>query len=404
MSNKNFLEVYKNELSAELNSILAYWMENTCDNGNGGFIGRIDENNIAHADAPKGAVLHSRILWSFSEAYCITGNEKHLHIARIAYQYLLSNFIDKKYGGIYWTLTAEGKPLDTKKQVYALAFAIYGCSAFFKASGRQDALATAIELYRTIEKYSYDQIHTGYLEAFTQEWQLLNDLRLSNKDANEKKSMNTHLHVLEAYTSLYHIWPDAGLKQKIVLLIRNFSEHIVDAENHHLILFFDDCWHPKSSTVSYGHDIEAAWLLVDAAETIKELSLVQITKNLSLKIAEAAAQGLDKDGGLWYEYEPSGNHFVKEKHWWVQAEAMVGFFTCWQITGAPIYLERSLKSWKYVKGFIKDLQFGEWIWGRNEDGTIMSNQDKAGIWKCPYHNSRSCMEIIKRINNLSIFI
>ena len=120
-----------------------------------------------------------------------------------------------------------------------------------------------------------------------------------------------------------------------------------------------------------------------------------------LTIAEAAASGLDKDGGLWYEYEPSQNHFIKEKHSWVQAEAMVGFFNCWQITGNEIYLHKSLQSWQYVKSFIKDKQYGEWYWGRNEDGSVMAGQDKVGIWKCPYHNSRACIEIIHRIDTIT---
>lgn len=398
--NKNFLKCYKNELYAELNSILSYWSENTCDNINGGFIGRIDENNVPYADAPKGAVLNSRILWTFSEAYSLTKNEKHLHIARVAYHYLVSNFIDKKHGGVYWTLNADGTPLETRKQIYAVAFAAYGCCAYFNASGMEDAKNTAKELYAVIEKYSFDETHTGYHEAFSRDWEEIKDLRLSEKDANEKKTMNTHLHILEAYTSLYRIWPDAKLKEKIILLIKNFSAHIVNAINNHLILFFDEYWQPKSTTISYGHDIEAAWLLLEAANAIKELSIIQFTKNLAVKIADAAAEGLDNDGSLWYEYEPLKNDFIKEKLWWVQAEAIVGFFNCWEITGDKIYLERSYKTWEYIKDFIKDKQNGEWIWGRNENGTIITNQDKAGIWKCPYHNSRACIEINKRISYL----
>jgi len=397
---ENLLKIYKEEMYAELNNILSYWTKNTCDNLNGGFIGRIDERNIPYTDSPKGAVLNSRILWAFSEAYSITKNEEHLHIARVAYNYLASNFIDKKYGGVYWALNADGTPLDSKKQVYAIAFAVYGCCSFFKVSGTAAAKSIAIELFTTIEQYSYDEKYTGYLEAFTVDWKQVDDLRLSKKDANEKKTMNTHLHILEAYTSLYLIWPNEIVKEKIVKLVKNFTDHIIDANTHHLTLFFNEQWTLRSTTISYGHDIEAAWLIQEAANTIKEFPLINRIKILSAKLADAASQGLDEDGSLWYEYKSSENFYIKEKHWWVQAEAMVGFFNSWQITGEQVYLTRSFKVWEYVKYFIMDHQYGEWLWGRNEDGTIMDKQDKVGIWKCPYHNSRACIEIIKRINNI----
>jgi len=211
LSNTKLLTVYYNEVKAELNAILAYWMRNTHDPVNGGFTGRIDENNIPYPDAPKGAVLNARILWAFSAAYKITNNPKHLHLARIAFNYLTANFIDKEFGGVYWTVNAKGQPLDTKKQIYALAFAIYGCSAYFEISNNETAKNTAIELYHQIEIHSFDQEHTGYLEAFTRDWKPMEDLRLSAKDVNEKKTMNTHLHILEAYTTLFRIWPNEKL-------------------------------------------------------------------------------------------------------------------------------------------------------------------------------------------------
>jgi cellobiose epimerase len=397
-----FLLKYKNEMMAELDAILSYWINNTCDNVNGGFIGRIDENNIPYINAPKGAVLNSRILWAFSSAFTITKNEKYLHIARIAYNYLVNKFIDQKYGGVYWSVTAYGRPLDTKKQIYALAFSIYGCSAYFEASKNEAARNTAIELYHTIEKHSFDTQYTGYLDAFARDWTGMEDIRLSAKDANEKKTMNTHLHILEAYTTLYQIWPDTGLKEKITLLLKNFTTHIIDANTHHLQLFFDEQWNTKAATISYGHDIEAAWLLQEAAEKIQDGPLINGIKNIAIKITGAAAGGLGTDGGLWYEYEPSSGHYTKEKHSWVQAEAMVGFFNAWQLTGDKTYLQKSWGSWQYVQSCIWDKQYGEWYWGRNEDGALMQGQDKVGIWKCPYHNSRACIEIINRISALAI--
>ena len=388
---------FRNELKIELDEILAYWIRHTKDSVHGGFVGKIDEDNIVHTETAKGAVLNCRILWAFSAAFKVTKNADHLLFASNAFEYITTYFIDKVNGGVFWTVDAFGQSLDTKKQIYALAFAIYGCSAYYEASKNEQAKIIAIELFETIEKYSFDITETGYLEAFTIDWKPIEDLRLSNKDANEKKTMNTHLHVLEAYTTLYKIWPDPKLKGQIVNLIKNFTQHIIDAETGHLILFFDEKWNSRSGIISYGHDIEAAWLLLEAANVTEDILLINEVKEWTIKISVAAAEGLDIDGGLWYEMDTATKHFIKEKHSWVQAEAMVGFLNSWQITGDRTYLQKALSSWQYVKNQIKDTTYGEWFWGRNEDGSIMKNQDKVGIWKCPYHNTRACIEIINRI-------
>ena len=397
---KTILTGYKNEVENELEAILNYWMRHTKDSLYGGFAGRIDEHNIAHPEAAKGAVLNSRILWAFSAAYNSTQDPDQLLLANISFRYIADHFIDKINGGVYWTVAAKGHPLDTKKQIYALAFAIYGCSDYYEASKNEEAKSLAIDLFKTIEKYSFDVEQTGYLEAFTVDWKPIDDLRLSDKDANEKKTMNTHLHVLEAYTALFKIWPDEHLKKQIYNLIDNFTSHIIDPVTGHLILFFDEKWNSRSGIISYGHDIEAAWLLLEAAEVLKDISLINKMKEWAIKISVAAAEGLDNDGGMWYENDVALQHLIKEKHNWVQAEAMIGFFNCWQITRDESFLDKSLSAWNYVKDKIKDDIHGEWYWGRNEDGTVMKGQDKVGIWKCPYHNTRACLEIINRIKSL----
>jgi len=393
---ENQLSVLKNQLSDELSRILNYWIKNTPDAAFGGFFGRIDNESRVISQSPKGSVLNARILWSFSAAYNLTKKTEYLEYADRAYQYIIHRFIDNKYGGVYWTVDHTGKPLDTKKQVYANAFTIYGLSEYYSASGNKDAKELAISLYRLLVEHSYDTEKTGYLEAFTRDWQPISDLRLSAKDANEKKTANTHLHVLEAYTNLYRIWPDEGLKLQIITLVHNFFDHFIDRDTHHLALFFDEDWNSKSALVSYGHDIEATWLLQEAAEVISNEVLVEQIKNINLKIADATVSGIDSDGGLWYEYEPADDHLTKEKHWWVQAEAMVGFYNAWQISGADKYLALAEQNWAFVQNKILDKKNGEWFWGIDEKGELMPGEDKAGLWKCPYHNSRACIEIIKR--------
>ena len=246
----------------------------------------------------------------------------------------------------------------------------------------------------------------GYFEAFSKEWQPLADIRLSAKDQNDSKTMNTHLHIVEAYANLYLVWKDGGLKQQIVNLLNNFSQHIIDKKSNHLILFFNDDWQPQSSIVSYGHDIEAAWLIQEAAEIIVNKpaygtgrQILEKVKQVSVQIAEAAAEGLDRDGGLWYEFDVDKSHLIKEKHWWPQAEAMIGFFNAWEITNNEEYLDQSVSGWHFIKEHIIDKKNGEWFWGINKDNSVM-NEDKVGVWKCPYHNGRACIELIKRIDKL----
>jgi cellobiose epimerase len=397
---KEVLEQYRSEMKQELNDILAYWIKFTVDNENGGFIGRIDHANKIYSEAPKGSVLNSRILWTFSAAYNLTKKKEYLEVAERCFHYLTEYFVDKEFGGVYWTVNYKGQPLDTKKQIYALAFALYGFAEFYKASGNEKALQAAKNIYNDIVKHSYDKKNGGYFEAFARDWNEIDDLRLSAKDANEKKSMNTHLHILEAFTNLHRVSTTESLRLQLREIIRIFNEYIISAPTNHLVLFFDDEWNKRSNLVSYGHDIETVWLLQEAVEALNDENLLHEVKSRSVQMANAAAEGLDDDGGLWYEYDPDQNHLIKQKHSWPQAEAMIGFFNIWQNTGDEKYLKQSLKSWEFVKNYMHDKKCGEWYWGVNEDYSPMNTEDKVGIWKCPYHNSRACIEIINRINSL----
>lgn len=390
---------YKRDLQIELKNILSFWMKETIDETNGGFYGKIDNSNKVYNESPKGSVLNSRILWAFSSAYKITNDIAYMEIAKRAFNYIRDHFYDNEFGGVYWSVDYKGKPLDTKKQFYALSFAIYGLSEFYKSANNIEAKELGIELYHSIIDHSFDKTNGGYIEALSREWKEIEDLRLSKKDANERKSMNTHLHILEGFANLYLIWPDENLKQRIEELVKIFLSHIIDPGNHHLVLFFDENWRSRSNIISYGHDIEAAWLVQEAAEIIDKKELIQNVKDVSVKLADAAAEGIDKDGGLWYEYEPDNNHLIKEKHSWPQAEAMIGFFNAWQITGDESYLKKSLVSWQFVKEYIIDKKNNEWFWGVKENYEVM-DEDKVGIWKCPYHNTRACVELIKRIDKM----
>lgn len=389
---------FKAEIQQELPALLDYWIQHAVDEEQGGFYGRIDNKNTSYANAPKGSVLNARILWTFSAAYGVTKDQRYATIADRAFDYIKEHFVDSLYGGVYWSVTSNGESYDTKKQVYALAFVLYGCSEYYRAAQNEQAKALAVQLYELIQRKSYDPANGGYLEAFDRHWKGTDDLRLSHKDANEKKTMNTHLHVLEAYTALYKIWPDESLAKHVADLVGNFRDQMIDQQTGHLHLFFDEHWNVKSDTVSYGHDIEASWLLLEAAETIGDEALIKQMRVNAIKMADAVIIGLDTDGGLWYEYEAAQNRLIKEKHWWPQAEALVGFYNAWQVSGQHEYLQYAYNVWAFIKQYIRDEQNGEWFWGINEDHSVMQNQDKAGLWKCPYHNGRACMELIRRID------
>ncbi|MGS2763539.1 AGE family epimerase/isomerase [Sinomicrobium sp. M5D2P9] len=388
-------EELKKACEKELDAVLQYWRA-LVDTENGGFVGRVDHSEKVCPDADKGVVLHARILWTFSAAGLHYGDERCLPFAGMAFDQIKRHFLDAEYGGVFWSITAAGRPKNTKKQVYALAFTIYGLAAYYELTGCREGLEMAIDLFRDIEKHSYDPARKGYYEAFTRDWGHSEDLRLSTKDANEKKTMNTHLHVIEAYAGLFTVWPDATLKKRIEELLYVFDAYMIDKETWHLKLFFDENWNEKPDVISYGHDIEAAWLLLWCAETIGHETYTRKFREYSVRIAEATAEGIDTDGGLWYEYDPATGTLVKEKHWWPQAELLVGMVNAWQVSGEERFLDMVRKNWGYIREYIRDHEHGEWYWGEYADHSKMK-EDKAGFWKCPYHNSRACMELIKRL-------
>ena len=393
------LKQLQSELTTELDGILEYWSKFTIDTINGGFIGQIDHNDIAHHQSEKGSVLNARILWTFSSAYKLTNEEEHKKIAKRAFDYIISHFYDTEFGGIFWSLHNDGTPKDTKNQIYAIAFVIYGMAEYYAISKEEKALEVAINLYKKIQEHSYDPIKKGHLEAFTRHWQNIDDLRLSDKDANEKKTMNTHLHIVEAYANLYTVWKEETLLNDIVELLEVIAAHFINEETGHLKLFFDENWIENPDVISYGHDIEAAWLLLQCAEISGNEKLIARYKKHAIQLTDVTYEGIDIDGGLWYELDPNNNELIAEKHWWPQAELMIGFFNSFQLTGDKAYLDVVLKNWEFTKKYILDCKNGEWYWGVNADYSLIE-KDKAGFWKCPYHNGRACIEIINRIKTI----
>ena len=376
-------------------NILPYWIENMVD-PRGGFHGRRDGDDQLHADAPKGAILNARILWTFSAAYRVLGDKAYLEMATRAKREVIDRFYDHKYGGVFWSIAPDGTPLDTKKQFYALGFAIYGLSEYARATGDAEALDYAVRLFRDIEAHSRDRVHGGYTEALDRFWNPLEDMRLSAKDANVAKTMNTHLHIIEPYTNLLRVWRDADLLEATEALQRLFIDRIVaSGERGHLGLFFLDDWTRTDDIVSYGHDIEASWLLLETAQVLGDESLLAETLAVTRRIAHAAFEGRLPDGSMIYEAH-GDRHLDSDRHWWVQAENIIGEAYLFLYHNEPGMLDRAMESWTYTRDNIIDHERGEWYWSR-KDTAINRTDDKAGFWKCPYHNSRMCLELIEKL-------
>ncbi|GAA0881982.1 cellobiose 2-epimerase [Sphingobacterium siyangense subsp. cladoniae] len=374
------------------NNILPYWMDKMVDTEHGGFYGRIDGDNVLDRMANKGVVMHARILWTFAASYRVLGHSAYRQIAERAYLYLRDYFMDKEYGGVFWELDFRGRPVNRKKQTYAQGFALYAFSEYYRATGCTEALDYAKKQFYQIERCKDDELG-GYWEAFTEDWQPIADMRLSEKDENEAKTMNTHLHILEPYTNLLRVWIDADLVKAHTDLISLFLERIYSKATGHLQLFFDAQWQVKGQMQSFGHDIEAAWLLLEAVKVLGDPDLEQKVKTVIPHIAHAALEGILPDGSL--AYERNNAHWDRDRHWWVQAEAVLGFSYLGKLLNDKLYQEKAEGIWAYIRSNLIDSEEGEWYWSRLENGEVNRTEDKAGFWKCPYHNGRMCLEMIE---------
>ncbi len=387
------------EMGAELERILAFWMEHALDETHGGFHGELDNQNQIVPGVERSAILNARILWTFAAAHRITGCEAYRHMADRAFAYLSKHFVDRQHGGVFWSVHPDGSVANDRKQLYAIAFAVYGCSEYYGATQTPEALQLAQALYRSIEQHGFDAKRGGYYEAFARDWGALQDLRLSDKDENAPKTMNTHLHILEAYANLLRYWKDAGLEQQLRHLIEISLEKIVQ-DDFHFGLFFDEDWNPTHRNVSFGHDIEGSWLLWEAAEVLGDAALAKRVKTVALQMAEVTLeQGIAPGGGVMEELHIG--HGVKDTsfHWWPQAEGIVGFYNAYQLTGDARYFEMATRLWCFARDHLRDLEHGEWFWHVDAAGNALRDACKLGFWKCPYHNGRACMEILHRIPN-----
>jgi mannobiose 2-epimerase len=387
----------RRRVETELQSnILPFWLKYAIDDEYGGFRGQIANDLAIDPFAHKGLILNARILWTFSRAFLVYGKDIYLETARRAYDYLLRCFWDTEFGGVYWMVDYLGRPVDDKKRIYGQAFTVYALAEYHHAGGNRESLAYASQLYEAIEAASYDAQHHGYFETYERDWTLAQDQRLSAVDMDEKKSMNTHLHLLEAYATLLREWDDKNLRCRLHELVQIFLEEIIDPETHHLRMFLDDEWHPRSDHISFGHDIEGSWLLCEAAETLGNNDLTARVRHEAVRMAQAVYdQAVDCDGGLMYEADRSGI-IDTDKHWWPQAEAVVGFFNAYQISGREHFLAAAESSWDFIENTIVDRKHGEWFWKVSREGVPDNVKFKVDPWKCPYHNSRTCFEIMAR--------
>ncbi|ACB75591.1 AGE family epimerase/isomerase [Opitutus terrae] len=393
---------YAARIESDLRSnILAFWIRHVVDHERGTFFGALTNELTVDCNAERGALLTCRILWTFSAAYHRYGDSDYRAMADRAYADLLTNFADGDCGGFYWSIAADGRVLRDRKQVYGQAFAIYALAEYYRSTGEPAALHTAIAVFRLLEKYARDSNYGGYLEAFSRSWQPIADMRLSDVDLNEPKSQNTHLHVMEAYTNLLRVWPDASLRRAQTRLLETMLDRIVNPETCHLGLFFAHDWSLRSDKISYGHDIEAAWLFTEAAEVLGNSSLTARIHPLAVRIADVTlAEGVDADGGIYNEGGPRGLTDTN-KEWWPQAEAVVGFLNAYALSHDERHLQAALRCWDFIDQRLIDKQRGEWLRGVTRDGKVLADQLKVSFWKCPYHNGRTGLEAPARLRALA---
>ncbi len=377
-------------------NILPFWRNHAVDHEYGGFVAELANDLTPRPGATKGLILNARILWSFSAAHAWTRDPHDAELAHRAYAYIQHHFLDKAHGGYYWELAPGGECLNATKKTYGQAFAIYALAEYAVVFANSEAMDAARAAYQLIEANARDPVHDGYWEACARDWSPTAEMRLSDKDEDAPKSMNNHLHIVESYTRLHQIDPDPGLTDSIRSLLELFLTKISTHQGRHLGHFFLADWTPTGHAYTFGHDIEASWLLCEAVEQISDPQLRSKVESLAGNLAQSAfEQGLDTDGGLLYAGR-DGLIIDDHKEWWPQAEAVVGFVNSHNMTGESHFFDAATGCWRFIESRIVDRQNGEWFWRVDRAGHPDPNLPKLSFWKCPYHNTRACLEILKR--------
>jgi len=381
--------------------ILPFWIERVADRAAGTFVGALSNDLVPDRTVERGALLTTRILWTYSAAFGRYRDPACLAMADLAYADLMQRYHDPLHDGFLWSVTPDGRVSRDRKQVYGQAFAIYALAEYHAATGRPEPLDRAIAVFHRLERQAQDRVHGGYFEAFARDWSPIADLRLSAVDQNDPKSQNTMLHVMEAFTRLLTVWPDAALKRALRDLVEVMLTRIVDLRTFHLGLFFTNDWRPTSDKISYGHDIEAAWLLSRAAEALGDAALTARITRIACRIADVTiAEGTDTDGAIFNLGAPTGI-IDDTREWWPQAEAVVGFLNAWQLSGEARYLTAAEKTWGFIERHLIDRRHGEWFRGVTREGRVIDTFEKVGFWKCPYHNGRMGLEAVSRLQGVA---
>lgn len=376
-----------------LNTIIPFW-KNLRDDEYGGYYGWLDYDLKLDKKAVKGCILNSRITWFFANAYTLLKDESLLDEAKHGFQFMKDYCFDKENGGIFWSINYDGTPEDTTKHTYNQAFCIYALSSYYEASGDKEALKMAKDLFHIIEEKCTDEV--GYLEAFDKEFHLIENDKLSENGVIADKTMNTLLHVFEAYTELYRVDKDPEVKARIEWILDTIADKIYNPVLHRQEVFFDKNYNSILDLHSYGHDIETAWLMNRGIDVLDEEAYKKkinpIIDDLTEQIYQIAFDG----HSLANECEKG----VVNTHriWWVQAEAVIGFINGYQRhTDRKDYLNAAKAEWEFIKDYMIDKREGsEWFWETDENGKPYPDRPIVELWKCPYHNGRMCMEIIRR--------